>query len=122
TAIAVVVLGSALLLLQSFWKLEAVNPGFDPHQVWIAQLSLAADRYRTTQSSAQLLHHMVENLQNRFDIEAAGTINGLPLEPGLNSPIYPTEAPGKISHAMQYRIVSGDYFKSLKIPIVSGRS
>jgi predicted permease len=121
TALAVIILGTALLLLQSFLSLERVNAGFDGHQVWVAQLSLAANRYGTTQSSSHLVDHVVKKLQALFEVENAGSINGLPLETGLNLPIYPTEAPGKIHHAVEYRIVQGNYFKSLRIPLAAGR-
>ncbi|HEV2992143.1 MAG TPA: ABC transporter permease [Candidatus Angelobacter sp.] len=121
TALAVIILGTALLLLQSFLNLERVNAGFDSQQVWVAQLSLAADRYGTTQSSARLLDHVVSKLKASFEVESVGSIDGLPLEKGLNLPIYPTEKPGKINHAVEYRIVDGDYFQSLRIPLVAGR-
>jgi len=121
SALAVVLLGMALLLLRSFLDLEAVNPGFNPHQVWVAQLSLAADQYQTTNSNSQLVNRIIEKLQPVSGVEAVGTIAGLPLEKGLNLTIYPSEAPGKIDHAVEYRIVSGDYFNALRIQLVAGR-
>ncbi len=121
TALAVVLLGTALLLLQSFLDLEAVNPGFDPHRVWAAQVSLAAEQYGSTQSSSQLASRITERLQTVAGIEAVGTIAGLPLEKGLNLPIYPSDAPRKIDHAVEYRIVSGDYFRALHIELIAGR-
>lgn len=121
TALAVILLGTALLLLRSFLDLEAVNPGFDPHRVWVVQLSLAADEYRTTKSSSRLVDRITEKLQSLVQVEAVGTIGGLPLERGLNLPIYPSEAPEKIIHAVEYRIVSGDYFKALRIQVIAGR-
>ena len=122
TALAVILLGTALLLLRSFLDLEAVNPGFDPHHVWVAQFSLAADQYRTTKSSSQLVDRITENLRPLFEVEAVGAIAGLPLEQGLNLPVYPSEAPEKIIHAVQYRITSGDYFTALHIQVIAGRS
>lgn len=121
TTVAVVLLGTALLLLRSFLDLEAVNPGFDPHEVWVAQFSLGADQYARTKPSVQLGYRVIEKLQAISGIEAVGVIDGLPLERGLNLPIYPTGALGKIEHAVEYRIVSGDCFKALRIPLVSGR-
>ncbi len=121
SALAVILLGMALLLLRSFMDLEGVNPGFNPHQVWVTQLSLAADQYKSTKSSSQLVDRITEKLQPISGVEAVGTIAGLPLEKGLNLPIYPSEAPGMIDHAVEYRIVSGDYFKALRIQLVAGR-
>lgn len=121
TALAVILLGTALLLLRSFMDLEAVNPGFDPDHAWVAQLSLASDQYRTTKSTSLLVNRIVEKLQPLSDVEAVGAIDGLPLDRGLNFPIYPSEAPGKIIHAVQYRIVNGDYFKALRIQVMAGR-
>lgn len=122
TAFAVILFGTALLLLRSFLDLETINPGFDPRHVWVAQLSLAADQYRTTKSSSLLVHRITEKLEPLLDVEAVGAINGLPLERGLNFPIYPSDAPGKIVHAVEYRIVNGAYFKALRIQVIEGRS
>jgi putative ABC transport system permease protein len=122
SALAVILLGMALLLLRSLLDLQRVNPGFNPHQVWVAQLSLAADQYKSTESNSQLVSRITDKLQPISGVEAVGTIAGLPLEKGLNLPIYPSEAPGKIDHAVEYRIVSGDYFKALRIQLVAGRS
>lgn len=122
TALAVILLGTALLLLRSFLDLEAVNPGFDPNHVWVAQLSLAADQYRTSKSSSRLVDRITEKLQPVLGVEAVGAIDGLPLERGLNLPVHPSEDPGKIVHAVEYRIVNGDYFKALRIPMIAGRS
>jgi|SRR5215831_590775 len=121
SALAVILLGMALLLLRSFLDLEGVNPGFNPQQVWVAQLSLAADQYKSTKSNSQLENGIIEKLQPVSGVEAVGTIAGLPLEKGLNLPIYPSEAPEKIDHAVEYRIVSGDYFNALRIQLVAGR-
>jgi putative ABC transport system permease protein len=121
SALAVVLLGMALLLLRSFLDLERVNPGFNPHQVWVAQLSLAADQYKSTKANSQLASRIIEKLQPISGVEAAGTITGLPLEKGLNLPVYPSEAPAKIDHAVEYRIVSGDYFRTLDIQLIAGR-
>lgn len=121
TALAVILLGAALLLLRSFLDLQAVNPGFDPNHVWVAQLSLAADQYKTTKSTSRLVDNITGKLESLSDVEAVGTIDGLPLEHGLNLPIYPSEAPGKILHAVEYRIVSGDYFNALRIQVIAGR-
>jgi hypothetical protein len=36
--------------------------------------------------------------------------------------VYPTDSPGKIDHAVQYRVITPDYFKTLRIQTLVGRS
>ncbi|HLJ27753.1 MAG TPA: ABC transporter permease [Candidatus Angelobacter sp.] len=120
-ALTIVLLTAAGMLLSSFVGLHSVPPGFDPRHLWAAQLSLASRHYQTTSSSAQLLDQLCEKIRSQPGIEAAATITGLPLERGLNLVLHPTRAPGKTVYA-EYRIVSPDYFRTMRIPITGGRS
>jgi ABC-type antimicrobial peptide transport system permease subunit len=55
-------------------------------------------------------------------VEGVAAINGLPLEKGLNIPVYPTDKPDNTVHDAEYRLISGDYFSVLRIPLIQGRS
>jgi len=122
TTLTVVLLGVAVLLLQSFFRLQAVSPGFDPKQTWVSQASLAAERYMTTQATSNLFSKVAEHMRSVPGVESVAAINGLPLETGLNLPVYPTDSPGKIDHAVQYRVITPAYFKTLRIQTLVGRS
>lgn len=122
TALTLVLLTGATFFLRNFRRLQAVEPGFDSHQVWIAQISLAGTRYSTTASTTRLLNEISANLREVPGVQSVAVVDGLPLQKGLNLPVYPEHLPGSIEHAAEYRIVSPDYFRSLQIQVVSGRS
>lgn len=120
-ALTVVLLGFGLLLLQSFINLCSVSPGFNPTSVSVIQVSLAGARYQTTAATCRLVDSVVDQLARTAGVETVGTSNGLPLETGLNLPVYPMDSPRNIDHAVQYRMVKGSYFKALRIQLLSGR-
>lgn len=121
TALTVILLSGTFVLVQSFANLHSVPAGFDARHMIVAQVSLAGDRYRQTEATALLVNRAMELLRNHPDIESVATINGLPLEKGLNLPVYPVDSPGKLIHAVEYRVVAGSYFGSMHIPLVAGK-
>jgi putative ABC transport system permease protein len=122
TSLTLVLLTGATLLLQNFLSLQRVDPGFDPQHVLVAQVSFPAKLYFTTASTARALDQILDRLKKTHGVEASAAVYGLPLEKGLNLPIYPTDAPSKIDYGGEYRIVSTEYFQVLHIPLQAGRS
>lgn len=121
TALTLILLTGATSLFQSFVALRMVPPGFDSEKVFVAQVSLADQHYTTTKATSQFLGRIFEKLKASSQVESVGVVNGLPLEEGLNLPFYPTDAPGKIEHAAEYRPVSADYLNVLRVRLLAGR-
>ena len=120
TALTVVLFSGALLLSHHLLILENTGPGFDVQQAWVAQVSLAARSYQTTAPTARLLDDIVRRIQSSPLIEGAATINGLPLENGLNMPIHPVGEP-EARDSVEYRLISPRYFAVMRIPLTEGR-
>ncbi len=121
TALTLILLTGATFLFRSFIDLQAVPPGFDSQGVLVAQVSLADRRYATTEATSQFLDRVCEQLSSSPQIEAVAAVNGLPLEKGLNLPLFPTDAPDKIEHAGEYRPITPDYLRVLRVPMLAGR-
>lgn len=121
-ALTLVLLSGATFLFRGYVALRTVPPGFDQQNVLVTQVSLAAGRYRTTAQTAQFFERISGELKAYADIEGVAIINGLPLEKGLNLPIAASQSPNKIEHAAEYRIVSSDYFRVMRIPVLQGRA
>jgi putative ABC transport system permease protein len=119
-AVTVVLLSGAGLLLHSFIRLHSVPPGFDSRHLWAAQVWLASERYKTTSATAQFATQLCEKIKNEPGVEAAATVTGLPLERGLNLVLHPGNTPSRTAYA-EYRIVSSDYFRTMKIRMISGK-
>ncbi len=123
-ALSLVLLIGAALLIRTFIGLRAVSPGFDSHGVLTLQTSLAGGSYPTTARidafSVQVLHR----LQTTPGVLAAGASIVLPAENEIDLPFNipgHTPAKGTFEGDVQWRSVSGDYFKVFRIPLLRGR-
>ena len=63
TALALILLIGAALLLRTFTALRAVNPGFDSHNVLTLRMSLNEPRFTKTAAVDQLLRQGIERLK-----------------------------------------------------------
>lgn len=120
TALTLVLFSGALLLFRHLLILETTGPGFDVQQTWVAQVSLAARNYQTTAPTTRLLDDIVRRIQSLPSLQGAATINGLPLENGLNMPIHPVGQP-EARESVEYRLISPRYFAVMRIPLTEGR-
>ena len=124
TAVSLVLLIGAGLLIRSFVQVLRVDPGFDPHHVLTAQINLPDARYphdRKLQFYGAFLARLaalpgVESAAAGYplplsssDIDISFTIEGRPVAPGDE----PNAAVG---------IVTPGYFETLRIPILAGRA
>ena len=123
-AIALVLLTSSGAFLRSFDKMRSVDPGFQPEHVLVAGYQLPMTRYSTF-ASAELFHQtVVERLEGKPLIAAAGLTNSLPASGFSGQAAYTIEgapvATWKLIFAT-FGTVSGDYFRAMGIPLLEGR-
>ena len=123
-ALAFVLLSGAGLLLRSFLKLIAINPGFEPRNVLSMNLELPESRYQAPAQMIAFEQQSLEKLQSIPGVMSAGSVFGLPLGDLLirgdfvveGQPAAPADAsPAKI-------LVGGDYFNAIGIPVLAGRT
>ncbi len=127
-ALAVVLLFGAGLLGRSFWKLQQVDPGFDPRGVLGFNLSLSDAAYPEAGQRSAFLDELLGRLAARPGVTRAGAVFGLPLS-GMSyvisverldgAPAY--DQPGTEPY-VQVRVVTPEYFRTLGIPLAAGRA
>jgi predicted permease len=117
-ALAMVLLAGAGLLWASFFRLRAVNPGFDPRNLWALQMSLPGEKYKTTAEVWGFQQRVLDRLRTLPGVVAAATTSNLPVERGLNDS---TNIPGCGEFTTQLRAVSPEYFQTMDIPLLHGR-
>jgi predicted permease len=123
-ALAVVLLVGAGLLIRSYERLQQVQPGFDPDGVVTFNLSLPDAKYPTTTEIGAFTATLVSRLQAEPGVEAAAAIFGLPFagdfsaSTSFRKPSQPDLADGP---SAGMRVVTPDYFKTMRIPLVAGR-
>jgi putative ABC transport system permease protein len=128
TALAVVLLVGAGLLLRSFARIVSVDLGVDPTRVQTFSLSLPQSRYQTPAARAAFIDTVVSRLASRPDVEAAAAIFGLPLT-NFGYGITTSTLDGRtltdeeqMQRILQVRVVTPDYFRTLGIAVVRGRT
>jgi putative ABC transport system permease protein len=123
--LALVLLIGAGLLLQSFARTQAIQPGFSSRGVLTARLSLPASRYPDDPRKVAFFRQALESLRGLPGVQSAASIQPLPLADGnfifpLAVEGRPAARPGEEPTAFG-RFVSPDYFRAMGIPHLKGR-
>ena len=124
-SLSFVLLIGAGLLIRSFISTQAVDPGFDSSNVMTARLSLPKANYKDRAAASLFSDKLSSRLQTLPGVESVGAVSLLPMGPGMHTiPFYPKgQATSKgDSYVAQYRVVTPDYFRALKIPLRQGRT
>jgi putative ABC transport system permease protein len=121
-----VLLVGAGLMIRSFVALHAVDPGFDPHRVMTAHISMLGTANADAGRRGPFVDDVLRRVRAIPGVEIAGAINHLPIVGdnwGLGFAIEgrPAPRPGESPRAT-YRVVTPGYFEAMRIPIVRGRS
>jgi putative ABC transport system permease protein len=116
--LALVLLCGAGLLIRTLWKLNSVNPGFDPDNVLVAELVLPKTKYRDAGQQTIFFQQLIERLKTSPGIESVGGTSNLPLS-GTNM-VFLASVEGR-SLPASFRAVSQDYFRTMRIPLLKGR-
>ena len=125
-ALAVVLLAATGLLLKSFHTLSSVNPGFRPAGLTAVQINLAGPRYETDEAQIAFFQQALAKVREIPSVERAGAISWLPLGSGGGSATSyrvfdkPDPPPGE-DRVADVRMVEGDLFRAMGIPILEGR-
>jgi predicted permease len=123
-ALAVVALIGAGLFVKSFQQSRAIQPGFDPHQVAIAQMSLSAAGYDAGQA-ASFCVRLREVLERQPGVTAVSYADYIPLSVSGDSwedLQIQGYVPGPSENLKIYRnLVAPGYFDLMKIPLLQGR-
>jgi len=124
TAIAIVLLAGAGLMLQSFWRLRYQDLGFSSHRVVTASLNVTRSRFPTNDRQALFLDDVLNRLRNIPGVDAAGF--GI-LPPGEGHATNGFGIEGHSFPAQTRRPVAGQYsagpgfFHMMGIPLRMGR-
>ncbi len=125
TALAVVLLVLAGLLVKGFVRLSRVDPGFSPSHVMTAEISLPRAPYGDETALREFWDRLLEGVRGAPGVTAAGLISTLPLSGSVSSGTYRVVgrtlgADEKPPHGRMDE-VGGEYFRAMGIPLVGGR-
>src|SRR5436190_2354802 len=125
-ALSLMLLVGAGLLIKSFLRLQEVRPGFNAHNVLAAHLSLQGPKYKKSQEYVEFFRQLIERLEAEPGVQAVGGSVNLPLNPtgyAIGRGFIPEGRPltADESKEAMFSTVTGDYFRALQIPLLSGR-
>jgi putative ABC transport system permease protein len=122
-ALAFVLLISTGLLIRSFARLTEVNPGIDPHGVLTMDILLPDGKYSGGRGTV-FYQQTLERVRALPGVEAAAVTNSVPLSGSHASTDFGIEgrpAPTQQTFNAGVRIISSDFFRTFRIPLVKGR-
>ena len=126
TAMAMVLLVGAGLLLKSFAHLLDVKPGFVAENVLTMQVGLPNAGYQDPQKRVALIKQLEASLAGAPEVSSVGFVTRLPLMSALNNittflAIEGKPVPAGERPEIDFRRASTGYFQTMGIPLLSGR-
>jgi predicted permease len=124
-ALVAVLLVGALLTLQSFRRLLAVDPGFDPQGVAAFEVLLPWARYGDGAQRAQFFEQARARIGGLPGVRAVGAVSNLPLSGSESMNFFAVEGapppPPSAEPIAEDRVVTPGYFEAMGINLLSGR-
>lgn len=125
-ALATVLLISAGLLIKTLANLEHVRLGFESRGLITFQLALPTTKYPLQSGMPQFYHSLLDSIQATPGVQGAAVSSGIPFGAGsyTTSPVIAAQSvlPPNTPAAIDWRMVSGSYFKTMAIPLSRGRT
>jgi putative ABC transport system permease protein len=124
--LAVALLVTAALLVESFRQLRNVDPGFQPSRVTTAKITMPASRYPDGASRIRTADAVITAVTQHSGVEAAGMIDVVPLADNRQGTGFqwldgPPADPAASTNANVAWITEG-YFEAMGIPLLAGRA
>ncbi len=124
-ALAFLLMIGAGLMVRTFLALRAVDPGFQPHHVLSAVVSVAGSEEAEPQKRVAFYQQVLQRVVALPGIESVSAINHVPLAGDIwgfpfviegRPPTRPGESPGAV-----YRVIFPGYFQTMGISLLRGR-
>lgn len=125
-ALALLLLIGAGLMMKSFARLLAVDPGFNPESVLTMSLSLRGPKYEKPEQITAFCRQALQRVRALPDVRYSALGTELPLTDNhsrsdITIEGQPIPEIDKFPHP-DFHVVSPDYFKVMGIPLVRGRA
>jgi predicted permease len=121
SAIAMLLLSGAGLLIASFARVSAVDPGFRREGIFTAVISRAPSGYDSASAVWQFEQRVLDKLRSTPGITSAGATFTLPLQRGWNLPMTVEGRLEESTGDMEWRSMSPAYFQTMDVRLIAGR-
>ena len=130
-AFSCILLIGAGLMVNSFIRLSRVDPGFTPQNIYAVSIGLNGHTYMDPQVRLSLMNRIIQKLQSQPGVLSVAVASSYPLDP-VNAHSMGggtwlrVEGDGRPERGLpqvdSLRRASTDYFKTMGIPLLSGRT
>jgi putative ABC transport system permease protein len=125
-ALSLVLVVGAGLLIESFRRVSAVDPGFDPRGLVTMRIPLGETKYAGIATQAAFYDALLERVRAIPGIGPVSAIDGLPFAPGGFDNSFsidgrPEPLPGQYLKA-EIRRIDESFFGVMRIPLIAGRA
>jgi putative ABC transport system permease protein len=125
-ALSLVLLIGAGLLLNSFYRLLRVEPGFDPRNLLTMEYRLPKNRYAKGEQQWAFHKEVVERVSRVQGVESAAVVRGLPFSGNGGSVTYtvpdrPAPPAGQEPKALE-NAIDPNYLRTVGLPLLRGRN
>jgi putative ABC transport system permease protein len=124
-ALALVLLIGAGLMIRSFLRLQAVDPGFNPQNLLTMRLQLPSPAYSEKKKKTAFFEQALHRIGMLPGVRSAGAISHIPFGgPGMNTffMIEGVHLPDEVNKPKaDIRPVNSNYFRTMGIPLRMGR-
>lgn len=125
-ALATILLIGAGLLIKTLGNLESVRLGFESRGLITFQLAVPTAKYPLESGMPQFYRSLLDSIQATPGAQGAAVSSGIPFGAGsyTTSPVIAPHSalPPNTPAAIDWRMVSGSYFKTMSIPLLRGRA
>ena len=125
-ALTLMLLVCSGLLLNSFLRLQRVDPGFDTHNVLTFRIELPANRYSQQTQVAPFYQQLISRLEAAPGVKSVSAISHLPLSShrgttGFSIEGIATPPDNPVPYLTDFRAVTPGYFKTMGMQLIKGR-
>lgn len=125
-AVVLVLLAGSGLLLRSFVRLVNVDPGFNTEDLLVFEPVLRGDRYRAPGARLGFLEQLDELVEDSGGVRSATFASSAPPGGGFSGGIQPEAEDRQVVDASGLMLphvdVAPDYFVTMGIPLIAGRT
>lgn len=126
SAVAVVLLVGAGLLVRSLVALQNVDPGFDANNVLTMSVTLPQAKYSEEGKAGNFFQQLETRVASLPGVQAVGLVTELPLSGQPNDVPFTVEGRPPVTPDQafdaDFRRVNQNYFNALEIPLLRGRN
>jgi putative ABC transport system permease protein len=124
-ALTLTLLVAAGLVLKSFSKMQTLQLGYEPRNLFSARFELPWKTYSSREKIGTFTKALLDKVSAIPGVQSAGIGSNSPLMGGWQTGFYregaPAPSPSNMPSA-DLEVITGDYFQTFKVPLLRGRA